>query len=707
MKIILADPCGFCYGVKRAVEIAEGAVNSLPAATLGPLIHNPQFTDELAAKGVGCKDSLDQFSEGETVIFRSHGVGPDIYEQAIEKNLKILDATCPNVKTSQRKAQQAFEEGYLPIIVGEKNHPEVKSILAFAGKNGIIIESKEDIGEVPLVSKYCVIIQTTFELAKFEEILQALQAARPGEYRVERTICLATKERQNAAAKLAAEVDAFIVIGGRNSANTRHLTELVSAICPRCYQIETAAELSPEMFQGCRKIGISAGASTPERIIKEAVKAMENMEINKVEGNEFEAMLDESMEGYGVHPGKLVTGKVIQVDKEGVYISFGYRREGLIAWADWAADANPDELVDTVKVGDEVEAVVVPGSTNEEFIRLSKIRAEKEAAWKTVEPLAEGEKRPATVTVLRVIKARGRDKDSDKPKQVVGLAVAVEGVEGFMPASHVELRHIDDFTPYVGKELEAEIIEVNAEKKRIVVSRRDLLKAEKAQKHQEWLANREARIAAAREARAAREAAAYEEIVEGETYEGKVVKVAEFGLFVEVIEGLVGLVHNTELSYDRSVKAEDVAKEGDMVKVFVKKVDKENHRVSLSIKATQEDPWVAAAAGFQVGDTVEGTVERFLPFGALVRLNDKVEGMIHVSELADTRVEKPEDVLKIGQVVTPMIIKIDQAKRKIGLSLTRAKKDEEKAEMKAYMDGNTEDNFSNNAMAEQLEGLNK
>ena len=354
-----------------------------------------------------------------------------------------------------------------------------------------------------------------------------------------------------------------------------------------------------------------------------------------------------------------------------------------------------------------MEAVVVPGSTSEEFIRLSKIRAEKEAAWKNVEPLAEGEKRPATVQVLRVIKARGRDKDSEKPKQVVGLAVAVEGVEGFMPASHVELRHIDDFTPYVGKELEAEIIEVNAEKKRIVVSRRDLLKAEKAQKHQEWLANREARIAAAKEARAAREAAAYEEIVEGETYEGKVVKVAEFGLFVEVIEGLVGLVHNTELSYDRSVKAEDVAKEGDTVKVFVKKVDKENHRVSLSIKATQEDPWIAAAAGFQVGDVVEGTVERFLPFGALVRLNERVEGMIHVSELADTRVEKPEDVLKIGQVVTPMIIKIDQAKRKIGLSLTRAKKDEEKAEMKAFMDGNTEENFSNNAMAEQLEGLNK
>ena len=707
MEIIVAEPCGFCYGVRRAVDLAESAVDSLPAATLGQLVHNAQVTDALAAKGIACKDSLDQFSAGETVIFRSHGVGPEVYEKAIEKKLKILDATCPNVKVCQSKARQAFEDGYLPIIVGEKNHPEVKSILAFAGKNAIIIERKEDIGEVPLVSKYCVIIQTTFELAKFEEILQALQAARPGEYRVERTICLATKERQNAAAKLAAETDAFIVIGGRNSANTRHLTDLVSALCPRCCQIETAQELSPEMFSGCRKIGITAGASTPERIIKEAVKAMENMEINKVEGNEFEAMLDASMEDYGVHPGKLVTGKVIQVDKEGVYISFGYRREGLIAWNDWAMDANPEELAGTVHEGDEVEAVVVPGTTSEEFIRLSKIRAEKEAAWKNIQELPEGERRPATVKVLRVIKARGRDKDSDKPKQVVGLGVAVEGVEGFMPASHVELRHIDDFTPYVGQELQAEIIEVNPEKKRIVVSRRELLKAEKEQKHQEWLANREARIAAAKEARAAREAAAYEEIVEGETYEGKVVKVAEFGLFVEVIDGLVGLVHNTELSYDRSVKAEDVAKEGDMVKVFVKKVDKENRRVSLSIKATQEDPWVTAAAGFAVGDMVEGTVERFLPFGALVRLNERVEGMIHVSELADTRVEKPEDVLKIGQVVTPMIIKIDPAKRKIGLSLNRAKKDEEKAEMNAFMAGNTEENFSNNAMAEQLEGLNK
>ncbi|MGI6262426.1 MAG: 4-hydroxy-3-methylbut-2-enyl diphosphate reductase [Succiniclasticum sp.] len=705
MEVILANPCGFCYGVKRAVRIAESAVEHLPAATLGPLIHNPQVTEELKEKGILCKDSLDEFSPGETVIFRSHGVGPSVYEEAVKKNLQILDATCPNVKMNQKKASQAVSEGYFVVIIGENAHPETKSVLAFCGNNGIILECKDDIGEVPQNGRYCVLSQTTYELAKFEEMLGFLQKSRPGEYRVEKSICLATSERQQAAAKLAKEVDAFVVLGGRNSANTRHLTELVSAICPRCYQVETAAELSPEMFRGCNKIGITAGASTPDRIIKEAVMAMENMENKKMEGD-FAAMLDASMEDFGVHPGKLVNGKVSQVDKDGVYVDFGYTRDGLIAWKDWAVDADYEKLMDTVHEGDDVEAVVIP-SSSEDFVGLSKIRAEKEAAWKNIAPLAEGEKRPAKVKVLRVIKKRNRDRDAENAnvRPVVGLAVAVEGVEGFMPASHVELRHIDDFTPYVGQELDAEIIEVDPEKKRIVVSRRDLLKAEKARKHEEWLANREAAREAARAARAAKEEAAYEKIAEGEIYEGKVVKVAEFGLFVEVVDGLVGLVHNSELSYDRGVKAGDVAKEGDMVKVFVKKIDKENHRVSLSIKATMEDPWIAAAADFKEGQMVEGTVDRFLPFGALVRLNDKVEGMIHVSEIAEERVEKPEDVLKIGQVVNPMIIKIDRAHRKIGLSLTRAKKNAEKAQMDAYMSHNSDEALTNNAMAEQLEGL--
>ena len=449
MEIKIAEYCGFCYGVKRAVEMAEkAAADRINGATLGPLIHNPQFIAELEAKGIACKDDLDQFTAGETVIFRSHGVGPEVYEKAEAKQLNIIDATCPNVRMAQKKAFQAAQDGYLPIIVGEKNHPEVKSIKKWAGENAIVVEYLKDISEVPQKDKYAVIIQTTFELQKFEEILAALQKEREGEYRVERTICLATSQRQNAAMKLAGEVDAFIVIGGRNSANTRHLYELVASKCPKAYHIETAAELEQEMFRDCIKIGITAGASTPDRLIKEAIVAMENMD--------FESLLAQSEE-VNVYPGKIVEATVIQLDKDGVYVDFGYMREGIVTYPEWSLTETAEELMATIKVGDKVEVKVIPGTSKDDFVRMSKIKAERDAAWKNVAELAEGEKRAATVKVIRIIK--------NKAKNIVGLAVAVEGVEGFMPASHVELKRVEDFTGYVGQELEAEIIEVDLEKK--------------------------------------------------------------------------------------------------------------------------------------------------------------------------------------------------------------------------------------------------
>lgn len=689
MEIKVAKYCGFCYGVKRAVELAEKAAGDhVRGATLGPLIHNPQLIAELAAKGIGCKESLDEFQPGETVIFRSHGVGPEVYLEAEKKGLTVMDATCPNVRLAQKKAAEAAADGYFPVIVGEKNHPEVKSILKWAGKNAICVECIKDISNVPLKNRYGVIIQTTFELQKFNDILQALQEQRPGEYRVDKTICLATSQRQQAAVELAVESDAVVVIGGRNSANTRHLLELVQEHCPRAYHIETADELTSDMFRGCHKIGITAGASTPDRLIKEAIVVMENMD--------FESMLNESME-VEVYPGKIVTGTVIQKDKDGVYVSFGYRHDGFIPYTEWSQTETAEELQNTIKEGDEVEAKVVPGSTKSDFVRLSKVKAERDAAWKNVAELAEGEKRPATVKVLRIIK--------NKAKNIVGLAVAVEGVEGFMPASHVELRRVEDFSGYVGKELQAEIIEVDLEKKRIVVSRRDLLKAERDAKNKAWKEAKEARIAAAKEARAAAEEAAYNSVEEGKVYTGKVVKVADFGLFVEIGEGLVGLVHNTELSWDRNVKAADVAKEGDEVTVLVKKIDRENKRVALSIKATLEDPWKVAAGEFHVGDIVDAEVVRFLPFGAIVKLNDKVEGLVHISEIAQERINKPEDVLEIGQVVKAEVIKMDLDSKKIGLSISKVKRDAEKNEYRSYI-GNKKSHLSQN-LSEQLENLEK
>ena len=689
MEIKVAKYCGFCYGVKRAVELAQKAASEhVNGATLGPLIHNPQLIAELAAQGIACKDSLEQFAPGETVIFRSHGVGPEVYEQAEEKGLTIMDATCPNVRLAQKKAAEAAADGYFPIIVGEKNHPEVKSILKWAGKSAICVEYIKDISNVPQKERYGVIIQTTFELQKFNDILQALQEQRPGEYRVERTICLATSQRQQSAVELADDFEVMIVIGGRNSANTRHLFELVQGHCRQAYHIETADELNAAMFRGFTKIGITAGASTPDRLIKEAIVAMENMD--------FESMLNESME-VEVYPGKIVTGTVIQLDKDGVYVSFGYRHDGFIPYTEWDPTKSAEELQASIKEGDEVEAKVVPGSTKSDFVRLSKVKAERDAAWKNVAELAEGEKRPATVKVLRIIK--------NKAKNIVGLAVAVEGVEGFMPASHVELRRVEDFTDYVGKELQAEIIEVDLEKKRIVVSRRDLLKVEREAKAKAWKEAKEARIAAAKEARAAAEEAAYNSVVEGEVYTGKVVKVAEFGLFVEIGEGLVGLVHNTELAWDRNVKAADVAKEGDEVTVLVKKIDRENKRVALSIKATLEDPWKVEAGQFHVGDIVETEVVRFLAFGAIVKLSEKVEGLVHISEIAQERINKPEDVLEIGQVVKAEVIKMDLDSKKIGLSISKVKRDAEKNEYRSYI-GSKKSHLSQN-LSEQLENLEK
>lgn len=671
MKIIVAEYCGFCYGVKRAVQLAqEAAQQHVQGGTYGPLIHNPQLIEELAEQGITCKDDLKEFTKGETVIFRSHGVGPEIYTQAEQLGLKILDATCPNVRLAQKKAAQAAADGYFPVIIGEKNHPEVKSILKWAGENAICVEYIEDVSNVPQKERYGVIIQTTFELKKFEAILQALQKQRPGEYRVDKTICMATSQRQKAALELAEQCDAVIVIGGRNSANTRHLYDLVAEKCKKAYHIETAAELSVEMFRECHKIGITAGASTPDRLIKEAIIAMENME-------NFEELLN-ATEEVEIYNGKVVEAEVFKVNNDGVYVSFGYMKEGHIPFSEWEVGGTAETLLDTIKEGDVVEVKVVASSGKSEFIEMSKVKAERDAAWKNVAELAEGEKRPATVKVLRVIKNK-------KSNSIVGLAVAVEGVEGFMPASHVELRRVEDFSGYVGQELEAEIIEVDLEKKRIVVSRRDLLKAEREAKNKAWKEAKEARIQAAREARAAAEEAAYDSIEEGQIVTGKVVKVMEYGMFVKINEHLVGLLHNTELSWDRNVKPEDVAKQDDEVQVMIKEIDREKKRVALSIKATQEDPWVAEAKELHVGDIIEVEVAKFLPFGAIVKISDRVEGLVHISEIAQERINKPEDVLELGQVVNAEVIKMDLDSKKIGLSISKIKRDAEKAEVRSYM----------------------
>ena len=265
MEVILAEYLGFCYGVKRAIKIARENADG-KSCTLGPIIHNPQMVEHLKNEGVEAVQSLEEMKGG-TIIIRSHGVGPQIYKEAEERGLKIVDATCPHVKKAQYSAKNLVEEGYQVVVIGEKNHPEVKSIFEWSQKKAIILETEEEAKELSPCKKLGIVSQTTVSGERFKRIVNQL-LEKSNDIKILRTICTATDQRQAAAIELAKRVDLMLVIGGRNSANTTRLAQLCEKYC-ETHHIETAAELSPEWLTRIEKIGITAGASTPDWIIWE------------------------------------------------------------------------------------------------------------------------------------------------------------------------------------------------------------------------------------------------------------------------------------------------------------------------------------------------------------------------------------------------------------------------------------------------------
>ncbi len=267
MEVILAEYLGFCYGVKRAIRLARESAGEQNASTLGPIIHNPQMVARLEEEGVGSVDTVGEVPDGGTIIIRSHGVGPSIYEEAGSRPIKVVDATCPHVKKAQMAAHRLAEDGYDVVIIGEKKHPEVKSILEWAGGNAVVVETEEEAEALPSHGKLGIVAQTTFSGARFQEIATRL-LGKSNDIRIVRTICTATDQRQSAALKLAADVDMMLVIGGKNSANTTRLAQLCAEKTV-VHHIETASELQDDWFHDIKKIGITAGASTPDWIIRE------------------------------------------------------------------------------------------------------------------------------------------------------------------------------------------------------------------------------------------------------------------------------------------------------------------------------------------------------------------------------------------------------------------------------------------------------
>ncbi len=634
MEILTAEHMGFCYGVRRAVDMAKAAPGEAgaPVFTLGPLIHNPQMIERLKEQGVGVVDSIADAGAA-TILIRSHGVGPEIYEQAERLGIPLLDATCPHVKKAQLAARAFAEEGFSVLVAGERNHPEVKSILAWAGPSALAAETEADIEKIPGEGKVGVVSQTTLEREVFDGILAALKR-RNIEIVVNPTICTATEERQKAAMRLAGRVEVMVVVGGRNSANTRHLAEVCRKAGARTYHVETAAELEPAWFFGLKTAGITAGASTPDWIIEEVKQRMENMEQVNLETQDR------------LEQGTILAGKVVGVNKDLVFVDIGQKAEGLISLSELAWPA-PMDAHDVVSVGQLLNVLVLEPETAEGSVRLSKVQAERLLAWDRMEEaMKDGE--PLQVAVTAAVKG--------------GLSVAVFGIRCFMPASQVDSAFVEDLAPYVGKTLEALPIDVDREKQRAVFSRRAFLDAE----------------------RRVKETAALGKLEIGQVITGEVRRLASFGAFVDV-GGIEGLVHVSEMAWHRVKDAADLLKVGDEVKVQVLKVDKELHKVSLGMKQLQQDPWHTAVADFAEGTTVTGKVTRTSKFGAFVELASGVEGLVHISELSDRRVNTADEVVQTGQKVAVKVLSVDPAAKRISLSMVKAQEDADRKEFAPFL----------------------
>lgn len=637
-NIRVAESAGFCFGVKRAIEMAYEAIGVEPKLySYGQLIHNKTVTDDLASKGLEIVESLDGLTEG-TLLIRSHGVGKALYDEAEAKGLKILDGTCPFVKKIHNIVHEKLAEGMGIIIVGDGTHPEVIGINGWCENAAVILEDEEaaKTKEIPEKEKYAVVVQTTFRQAKFDKILEILQD-RGVNMEVHNTICSATEKRQTEAEELSKTVDKMIVIGGKNSSNTQKLVEICAKNCGNTVHIETICDLVLNNFGKDDKIGITAGASTPPAIIKEVVVTMSEALENAVQnlgGSEeatFEQMLEESL--VTLHTGDVVKGTVIQVVNEEVSVNLGFKSDGIIARGEFSSDPTviPSK---TVQPGDEIEVFVVRVNDGDGNVMLSRKRIEAQKGIEEIEA-AYNDKAVVTGTVTNVVKG--------------GLIAVVNGVNVFIPSSQVSNRFIEDLSVFNGQELEFNIIEVDRVKRRFIGGRKALVEQEIA----------------------AKRAALFETIQAGSRVNGTVSRLTDFGAFVD-LGGVDGLIHISEMSWGRISNPKEVLKEGQEVEVFVLDVDKEKGKISLSLKDADKNPWKLAAEKYAVGSIVEGKVVRMVPFGAFVELEPGVDGLVHISQIANKHVVKPEDELKVGEIINVKVLEVNPEQKKISLSKRQA-----------------------------------
>lgn len=655
-KIILASTAGYCFGVRRAVKLAFEAERG-KFATLGPIIHNGHVVRALAERGIEPINSLDELADGKGVIIRSHGVGKAVYEELEQKNVPVIDATCPDVRKIHRIVQRESREGRMVVIIGDPAHPEVRAIAGWCD-NAVVLQNEEQticwLKGNPHVRdrEISVVSQTTNTPQLYADCCENIKKECTN-LKIFDTICGATCKRQAEAADIAKRCDLMIVVGDRNSSNTKKLFSICAAHCSRVCLVESAMEeISVKTGD---TVGITAGASTPDWIIKEVVDKMSDEIIKQTAESvepvveetveqpveevaaaakatepeeDFAAMLEDAIKT--LNTGDKVTGVVTAITPTEVYVDLGTKHAGYIPIDQISDDPNV-KPEDVFKVGDEVECYTMRVNDMEGTAQLSKKRLDAVKNWDNIEKAYEDK-----TVVEGVVTEENKG----------GVVVSVKGVRVFVPASQTGVPRGESMSELLKKTVRLRITEVNRARRRVVGS---------------------IRAVTAEERRAAAEKI-WSEIEVGKVYKGVVKSMTSYGAFID-IGGIDGMAHVSELSWNRIHNPSEVLKVGDEVDVNVLSFDPEKRKISLGYLNKGENPWNIFMGKYQVGSILEAKIVKLMPFGAFAEVIPGVDGLIHISQIADRRIGKPEDVLSEGEVVTVKIIDIDEEKKKISLSI--------------------------------------
>ncbi len=667
MRLTLAKTAGFCFGVNRAVDLVYSMLDEgKKVCTLGPLIHNPQVIEDLEKRGTRIIDAPGQAKCGETLVVRAHGVTAAVEAEIENMGNDFCNATCPFVKKIHRIVSEKPGENSLVLIAGDSTHPEVVGIVGHCKTEAIVFSNAEELEKIAderqdLAEKSVfVVAQTTFSTKEWDLCEKKIKKLYTNAIIFD-TICSATHERQKEAYELSLVSDAMIIVGGRQSSNTAKL----KAVCePNCktYLVENADEASRIDLSGCTSVGVTAGASTPAGIIKEVLQTMsENVnnvqpeidalqaEIEQVLNPEaagqesanaaiaadesavesFEAMMEESLKS--MSSDQKVRGIVVGISPSEIQVDIGRKQTGYVPIDEYSNDPTADPAKE-LKIGDEIELIIMKTNDAEGTMMLSKRRLDATRAWADI-CAAEESGEVLEGTVCEVIPAGG-------------VLVACKGSRVFIPGSHTGLSKDEPLESLLKTKVQFKVIDVNKQRKRAVGSIRVVV----------------------REARKELAKAFWDNAAEGQVITGTVKSLTSYGAFVD-IGGVDGMVHISELSWKRIKHPSEIVNVGDTVEVYIKKLDAENKKISLGYKKVEDNPWEIMRRDYPVGTVCKAKVVGMTTFGAFANVIPGIDGLIHISQIADRRINKPDDVLTVGEEVDVKVTEIDFDKKRVSLSI--------------------------------------